>query len=67
MATRGKCTTLSSTEVTVKTNRSGLRLIGAGMIVLGLLLVFLAVPFWLWVMLLGIALIAVGFILVLMD
>jgi uncharacterized membrane protein HdeD (DUF308 family) len=54
-------------EVAVKANRNTLRYVGIGLIVLGLLLVFLALPFWLWAVLLGVVLILAGFFLIIGD
>lgn len=64
-----KCAPVSATRPVRKAWRAGNSpwLVGVGLIAVGLLLVFLAVPFWLWAVLIGIALILVGFFLILGD
>jgi len=47
--------------------KSNLWLAGVGLIAVGLLLIFLMVPFWLWAVLIGIVLILVGFFLIIGD
>ena len=63
------CAPISTTKPTKKVWSGGnsLRFAGIGLVVLGLLLVFLMVPFWLWAVLIGIVLILVGFFLIIGD
>jgi hypothetical protein len=61
---QGQCPASGPRQVPVKAGVCGARLIGAGLIVLGLTLFFLAVPFWLWALLLGVVLILAGLLMV---
>ncbi len=60
----GACTTTRQTRlVPVKINPAGLRTVGLCLIALGLIVVFVAIPLWIWAVLIGVLLIAVGFVL----
>ena len=63
------CAPVSTTKPVKKAwrGRPNLWLAGVGAIAVGLLLVFIAVPFWLWAVLIGIVLILVGFFLIIGD
>jgi heme A synthase len=64
-----KCAPVSATKPVKKAwkGKNSLWLAGVGLIAVGLLTVFLAVPFWLWAVLIGIVLILVGFFLIMGD
>ncbi|MCL2545426.1 MAG: hypothetical protein FWE77_05845 [Clostridia bacterium] len=68
---RGRhCECVSTTKPRTKAwagFKSNLWLAGIGLIAVGLLLIFLMVPFWLWAVLIGIVLILVGFFLIIGD